>query len=275
MGPAENKLPENQLSDEGAEEKEYYEFVRNSAQDGSYFKDALDWYMTRYVNPSCDRTIMVFVAIIAIFSLYFLVQIINYAFPLVQKVPVIIRASDESLYTPFIHPLKDSRDKSGTTVDEAVAKYLLAVYVNQRESYDYRKSDVNDVNLKLTQMKNNSSSGEYKNFQAFMSKDNADSPINNFGRNIYRTTEVRSVTFIKNDSQDYYQKLRAFLAIKLPVEAEIRFVTITKSVDENGKKELRENYLAKVAFDFAGLDRNAKSGNIDFAVNNYKLFKIK
>jgi len=265
----------HEAESEEAQEKEYFDSIRNSAQEGSYFKDALDWYMVRYVNPFCDRTIMFFVAIIAVFSLYFLVQIFDYAFPLVQKVPVVIRAEDQSLYSPFIHPLKDQRDKSITTVDEAVAKYLLAVYINQRESYDYRKSDVNDVNLKLTQMKNNSSSTEYKNFQTFMSKDNPDSPINNFGQNIYRTTEIQSVTFLKNDSQDYYQKLRALLVTKLPVEAEIRFVMVTKSVDENGKKELRENYLAKVVFDFSGLDRNAKSGNINFVVNNYKLFKVK
>ncbi len=229
--PAEVKLRE--LTPEEVEErKEYCDFVKNSAADGSYFKDALDWYLVRYVNPLCDRTIMVCVAIIAVISLYNLSQIVSFAFPLVQKVPIVIRAQDESKYEPFIRPLKDANDRSTLTVDEAVAKYLLAVYVNERESYDYRKGDVNDVNLKFTHMKNTSSSKEYKNFQAFMSKDNPDSPANNFGRNIYRNVEVQSVNFIKKDAHDYYDKLRSLLRIDSASEAEVRFTIITKEVTD-------------------------------------------
>lgn len=257
------------------ERKEYYDFVKNSAAEGSYFKDALDWYLVRYVNPLCDRTIMVCVALIAVISLYNLSQIFNLAFPLVQKVPIVIRAKDNSRYETFIRPLKDANDRSALTVDEAVAKYLLAVYVNERESYDYRKGDVNDVNRKFTHMKNTSSSKEYKSFQAFMSKDNPDSPANNFGRNIYRNAEIQSVNFIKKDANDYYGKLRNLLRIDSVSEAEVRFTIVTKEVTDEKALETRENYLAKINFDFTGVNRDAKSGNVDFAVTNYKLFKVK
>ncbi len=269
------KTQEQLTTDESDQLKEYNEFVKSSVADGTYFKDALDWYLSRYVNPLCDRTIMIFVAIAAVFSLYFLWQIIGFAFPLVQKVPVVIKADDQSRYTPYIRPLKDRNDKTITTVDESVAKYLLTVYVEERESYDYRKSDVNEVTQKFNRIKNISSFAEYKNFQAFMSKDNPDSPTHNFGHNVYRTVTVDSVNFIKPKQQDYYQKIQKFLISEIPTEAEIKFSTITRTINDDGTREVRENYLAKVIFNFTGLDRNAKSGKINFMVSNYKLFRVK
>lgn len=258
--------------------KEYLDSVKKSAADGSYFKDGLDWYMVRYVNPLCDRTIMIFVAIASLISLYCLYIIIDTAFPLVKKVPVIVRAKDQSLYLPYISPLKDKNDKTPITVDEAIAKYLLGIYVKDRESYDFRSGDIEDVNTKFARIKNNSSSLEYKNFQALMSKDNETSPINNFGLNVYRTVEIQSVVFITKEETkaDYYSKLKNFLVAKIPTQAEVRFTQITKTVLENGvADEQRENYLARIDFNFAGADRDAKTGVLDFTVNNYKLYKIK
>lgn len=264
---------------EEQEAKEYLASVKQSAADGSYFKDGLDWYLVRYVNPLCDRTIMIFVAIASLISIYCLYIITDNAFPLVKKVPVVIRSNDQSKYVPYISPLKDKNDKTPMTVDEAIAKYLLGVYVKDRESYDFRAGNVEDVNTKFARIKNNSSSLEYKNFQSLMSKDNPQSPINNFGLNIYRTIEIQSIIFPKAEvaqDKDYYNKLKNFLVAKIPTEAEVRFTTVTNTVLENGvASQERENYLARINFNFAGADRDAKSGVLDFTVNNYKLFKIK
>jgi len=270
----ENKSQE--LSKEESEQlAEYHSFVKESAIDGTYFKDALDWYLLRYVSPLCDRTIMLFVAIIGAISLFFLIQIIDGLFPLVEKVPIVIRSKDQSLYTPFIKTLRSEQNK-GLSVDDAIAKYLLSIYVNDRESYDYRKSEVEDVNRKFNRLKNTSSYGEYKNFQLFMSKDNANSPLNEFGHNIYRTVEIKDVTFVTNQQKDYYLKLKTFFSSVLPTEAEVRFTMVIHNFDEgNNEKTSRENYLAKIKFNFSGADRNAKTGIMNFAVNSYKLYKIK
>lgn len=267
--------PQEISKEESDQLTEYRDFVKESAVDGTYFKDALDWYLLRYVSPLCDRTVMIFVAAIGAISLFFLIQIIDGLFPLVEKVPIVIRSKDQSLYTPFIKPLR-SEESGALTVDDAIAKYLLSIYVNDRESYDYRKSEVEDVNLKFNRMKNTSSYSEYKNFQLFMSKDNADSPLNQFGHNIYRTVEVKSVNFVKAQQQDYYIKLKSLFSSALPTEAEVRFVMTTHTFDEgNNEKANRVNYLAKVKFNFSGANRGAKSGFMNFAVNSYKLYKVK
>ncbi len=256
--------------------EEYFDFVKKSVDDGSYFKDALDWYMLRYVNPVVDRTFMAIVSIFAAVSLYFLVQIISNTFPLVEEVPVVIRDYDASVYRPVISELRDPKDQSIKNVDEAVAKYLLSIYVDDRESFDFRASEVSDVNIKFNRIKNNSSYSEYKNFQNFMSRDNASSPINNFGRNIYRTTKIESVDFLRNSPKNQYEKLKWLFGSKIPTEVEIKFKTETHSFDENSVEKIEsENYLAKMQFSFAGLDREAKSGVLNFVVNEYKLYKIK
>jgi len=266
--------PQELSKEESEQLAEYHNFVKESAVDGTYFKDALDWYMFRYVSPLCDRTIMIFVAIVAAISLFFLIQIINGLFPLVEKVPIVIHSKDQSRYVPFIKSLRDPKNKS-LTVDDVIAKYLLSIYVNDRESYDFRRSEVEDVNRKFNRIKNASSFNEYKNFQLFMSKDNATSPLNEFGHNIFRTVEVQSVTFIEN-KQDYYLTLKNFFASRLPSEAEVRFVIAIHNFDEeNNEKIEKANYLAKVKFNFSGADRNAKIGVMNFAVNSYKLYKVK
>lgn len=269
------KNPQELSKEEQEQKAEYQQFVKEAAFDGSYFKDALDWYMLRYVSPLCDRTTMMFVSIIGAISIFCLVQIIDGLFPLVEKVPIVIRSKDQSLYTPFIKSLRSSENKD-LTVDDAIAKYLLAVYVNDRESYDYRKSEVEDVNRKFNRIKNTSSYSEYKNFQLFMSKDNENSPLNDFGRNVFRTIEVQSVTFIKNKDQDYYLRLKTFFQSSLPTEAEVRFVATMHSFDENNnEKKESTNYLAKIKFNFSGADRKAQSGFMSFVTNSYKLYKVK
>jgi len=250
-------------------------FVKEAAADGSYFKDALDWYFFRYVNPVCDRTLMAFVAIVAAIAMFCLVQIIDNLFPLVQKVPIVIKAKDQSLYTPFIKPLKNTQDRA-ITVDIAILKYLVSTYVDDRESYDYRKSEVEDINKKFRRIRNASSFAEYKNFQTTMSKDNPDSPLNNFGQNIYRTIEVQSVEFEQGQTQDYYSKLRNFFLNDLPKTANIKFITSTHSFDDNNVEQIKkETYVAKLKFEFAGVNREAKSGVLNFSVNSYKLYKVK
>lgn len=254
---------------------QYFEFIKAEVENGGYFKDALDWYMLRYVNPMVDRAIMVVVSLIAAISLYFLSQIISNAFPLVEEVPVVIRDYDMSLYRPVIKKLKKDQDLTIKTSDEAVAKYLLTSYISDREAYDFRKGEVKSVNQKFNRVKNNSSFAEYKNFQLFMSRDNADSPINNFGRNIYKDIEITSFEFVREAPKNRYQKLKSLFSNRIPTQANVKFRAKTYFKDKEGKYQSEsQDYLAKIKFNFSGLDRNAKSGVLNFVVNEYKLYRV-
>lgn len=261
--------------------KEYFQFIKSSTRDGSFFKDALDWYFFRYLTPICDRTLLIFGAIIAAVVFYCLIQMIKGAFPLEIREPVIIRSLDQTQYFPHIIPIRPRKGQDGfdpdiRTVDEAVAKYLLSFYVKDREGYDFSKGDVEEVNKKLNHMRNLSSASEYKNFQTIMSKDNPSSPVNNFDQNIVKTIAIDSVKFARKEVKDFKAQALEYLSNDIPTQAEIRFTATTKTTNDNEEtKSDKQRYLAKINFTFDGVNKDDQGAVVKFAVNSYTLYKVK
>jgi type IV secretory pathway component VirB8 len=261
---------------------DYFEFIKESVKDKSYFKDGLNWYFFRYVSPICDRAMLFFGGIISVVVCYFLFQMIQSAFPLIVSEPLFLKAHNQSLYYPKLVRLKPNHnmpnyDANIKTVDEAVLKYLLIIYVQDRENYDFSKAEIEDVNKKFNRIKNNSSIEEYKNYQLIMSKDNPNSPINNFGLNVVKKVVIESFRFIREEPKDFTIMAREYLANKIPTKAELRFLATTKSTSTYGEvQEEKERYLARVDFKFYGIEKDSKDSNsLKFSVNSYKLFKVK
>jgi type IV secretory pathway component VirB8 len=258
---------------------DYLEFVKVSATDGTYFKDALNWYFFRYVLPICDRTLLIFGALIAAVVAFFLIQMIRSAFPLREQIPVFVKARDQGSVFPNLFPIKKlgymDKTEGLPTVDEAVIQYLLAKYVVHREEYDFSQADIDKVNTKFTQVRNTSSAEVYRNFQLLMSKDNPSSPIQHFGHNIVRNIYVDSITLEKERAKDFSGKAKNFLLNKLPSKADIRFTAITtiSSARMEKTENITERYLARVSFDFDPIGYNDK-GRIKFVVRQYDLFRI-
>jgi type IV secretory pathway component VirB8 len=276
----EQKL-EEAIKENNEEAVEYFKFIKSSVDDGSYFKDAQDWYFFRYISPICDRTLLIFGALIAAVVLYWLTEMVQGMFPLVQKTPIFIRSVDQANYFPDLIGLKPKKgtaqyDPMVVTVDEAVAKYLLSTYIKEREGYDFSQAEIEDVNTKFNRIKNVSSAAEYRAFQAIMSKDNPTSPILDFGLNVKKTIVVESVQFIKKEPQDFTAKAKNFLSSAVPTEAEIRFLATTKkrNIEDGTASEEKERYVAKINFTFGGVNKTEKKENINFIVNSYQLFKV-
>lgn len=272
----------SELAKENNEEaKEYFEFIKNSTRDRSYFNDALDWYLFRYISPICDRTLLIFGAIIASVVLYFLVQLVESAFPLVVQDPIFVEAGDQANEFPNLIPLRPKAGEPGydpdiRTADESYAKYLISYYVKDREGYDFSKAEIDDVNKKFNHIRNLSSANEYRNFQAMMSKDNPQSPIRNFGLDVSRSIDIDSVRFERNDPTDFAAQAREYLTTKIPTKADVRFTATvrTKTGDDEVKIE-KERYVAKINFTFDGINKDDKNGTINFTINGYTLYKIK
>lgn len=288
----EKKLEEIAKRDKESVE-EYFEFVKDEVQNGNFFKDALDWYLFRYVAPICDRTILIIGSILSIIICYIVFQIIKISFPLVVKDPIIIKAKDQSKYIPYLVELKPKSgklnyDKQIKNIDEAIAKYLILVYVNDRETYNFSKASIEDVNTKINRIKNASSVGEFKNFQNFFSEENPASPIQNFGKNIKKTINVIDFKFIRNDKQRNSQNsfnIINFFNIELPNEAQVKFDATIAISDEFGEiKYLSQKYLVKVKFNFTPItkpkdskdkNKNPEENKLKFMIENYKLFRVK
>ncbi len=260
------------------EKAEYFERIKSSVEDKSYFKDALDWYFFRYVTPICDRTLLIFGAIVAGVVLFFLFQLIKSSFPLVEKVPVFITAKDPSISFPNIVSLKPKKgrenyDQEVKTVDEAIAKYMLSLYVRERESYDFSKAEAEEVNRKFNYIKTLSSAEEYRNFQLTMSPDNPTSPIKDFGYPISKNINIESVRFYRKKAHGLKDQVMEFISIEIPNEAEVRFSSTLKTILDSGVKEEKKRHLAKIKFRFNGVKKDEKT--IKFAVSSYKLYNIR
>ena len=118
---------------------------------------------------------------------------------------------------------------------------------------------------------------QYRKFQLFMSKDNPDSPIHNFGLNVKRKVEINSVKFVEAQATNFASKAISYIAGKIPSEAEVRFTAITEKIDDNEELKVeKQDYLVKIAFTFNGVNKpEAGIRNvIKFVVNDYQLFKI-
>lgn len=276
----EKKLLESK-KENSEEAVEYFEFIKSSVEDKSYFKDGLDWYFFRYLKPICDRTLLIFGSIISLFVLYCLVEMIRGSFPLVEKNPIFVTSKDTSLYFPNLILLKprsesDKYDPNIETIDQALSKYLIETYVKERESFDFSKAEVESVNRKFNRIRNLSTLEEYRNFQLFMSKDNPISPIHYFGQNVKRDIKVDSVKFIKTEeSKDFASRAKEFLLNKIPTQAMVRFTaTTTIAKSELEVEDVRERFVAEINFFFEGANKD-QSGNLNFVVKEYKLFKVK
>ena len=252
------------------QQKEYNQFIKETVTDGSYFEDAKDWYIFRYVYPICERTILFFIAIFASFIAYILIVTIIESLPMKQDVAIMIRPKDQSRYLPVIKSLKDSIELRN--IDEAVTKYLLVNYIQKREGFDFRQNNLEDLNDQLNYIKNNSSIQEYKKFQRFLSKSNKNSPINYFGKDFQRIVDIESVSFVR-DQDNFVNKARDFIEVKIPKEVKIKYRIITKI---NSKNVLSKKYLVKIKFKFSGINTNKTSkSKLDFIVNEYKIYRIK
>jgi len=270
---------------------EYLAFVKDEVNEGRFFKDALDWYLFRYVSPICDRTILIIGGVLSVLICYIVFEIIKISFPLVVRDPIIISAKDQSKYLPNLIALKPKSGKPDfdpnlRTIDEAIVKYLISIYIKDRESYNFSKASIEDVNTKINRIKNISSVVEFKNFQNFFSEENPQSPIQNFGKNIKKNVEIIDFKFIrKKVNTDNFSKLKNFFNVELPNEAQVKFDTTTIASDEYGDvKTINEKYLVKIKFTFLPVHKpkitdeknKVKEDNkLKFMIESYKLFRVK
>jgi type IV secretory pathway component VirB8 len=229
--------------------------------------------------------------ILSIVICYIIFGIIKISFPLVVRDPIIISAKDQSKYLPNLIELKPKSGKpnydSGLrNIDEAIVKYLISIYINDRESYNFSKASIEDVNIKINRIKNISSVVEFKNFQNFFSEENPLSPIQNFGKNVKKNIEIIDFQFIrKKEKKDNFSKLKNFFNIELPNEAQVKFDAIISARDEFGDvKTINEKYLVKVKFNFLPIQKpkivdeknKVKEDNkLKFMIESYKLFRVK
>lgn len=263
-------LEQNQISEE------YSQIIKESVESGDFYKESIKWYIFQYIRPIVDRNNMVLFFLIGVFTTYILYIMIEDTLPLVEEFPVIIKEKNTSLYNPVIRKLKkNNKNDNKLSVDEAILKKLITNYIQNRESFDFSDANVEDINKKFNQIKNNSSFLEYKNFQQLMDKSNPSSPIVFFGKNIKKTIDITGLKFIMKSKRGNF--ISQFFTTRVPEKAEVRFKAKIVATDQDNKSQKTlQNYFVKIDFDYQEVDRDSSElRRIGFIIKKYELFEVK
>jgi len=251
----------------------YKESIKFSIDDGTYFKDAYHWFNLIYLRSIVDRSFFIFMSIMGIVIIYFVFKIILSILPLKQNIYITIKEKDLTKYQTQIYDI--SKDKDSKTTDEHILRYLLINYVKVRETHDYRTANINDINIKLTQMQNNSSQDVYNEFKYFMSSENVNGPYYYFGKDIETTIEITSFNFIRIKRIKFLDKIKDYFNFNLlPIKANVYYTLKTQIGDKITSKKRR----ASISFKYTGVELDEKTNNfsnIKFMVTDYKNYEVK
>jgi type IV secretory pathway component VirB8 len=271
---------ENYL-DEDEIKSEYNEFIKESVLNGQYFKDARDWYIFRYITPICDRALLATMIIVICSTLYTIKIIGESIFPLVVAQAIFIPPKDPTIYETKLTKIKPKKNEANfdaevQTFDESILKYLIVNHIKDRESFDFRKGRIEDVNKKFSHIKNNSTFREYKNFQAIMSKDNKNSPIHFFGKNVKRNITINSIKFKRRQGKNAIEKALFYITNSPPLEADVDFTSTTISINDMNEKDYKyERFLVKIKYDYQQIFKNDRQSSVGFTINQYSLYRMR
>ncbi|MDD2840429.1 MAG: type IV secretion system protein [Rickettsiales bacterium] len=250
----------------------YRDSIKYCVGNGTYFKDAFNWYCNLYLRPIVDRTFFVFMSIMGVVIIYNVIGLISLILPLKEDVYIAIREKDLTKYQTTIHDISKSKEANST--DENILKYLVNNYVAERESHNYKTSNINDINLKMERVKNVSSPDVFNDFKYFMSADNNNGPYYYFGKNIETTVDITSFNFIRIHRTKFVDKIIDYFNVGLiPIKAEV-FYTLSTQFGDNVNYQKRKAILS---FKFVGVERNEKTGEyspVKFVVTSYKSYLI-
>ena len=277
------------------EAEQQIDYIKQQVENGIYFKDALNWYLFRYVSPVCERAMLIFCGIISFFVMTWLYSMLQNAFPTTKQKPIIIESYNQAEQHIYLENLKphaksiidrDKVDPQITTIDDGVAKKLVEFYVKEREGYDYSDGDVNRIKKKFNKIRNNSSADEYAKFQSIMSSENPDSPVYNLGKMVKKNIAIKYIKLIKPQKLLLKDKIIGIVKDPIPNEAEVIFDATTKITNEDITETNKQGFKAILKFDFSGTANSEKLAfkdnfgsnegrELKFIVKQYQLFKIK
>lgn len=195
----------------------YSNIVTTIVDDELYFKDAIDWYCLRYLNVTTERTFFILLSFMSLVIVLFLYSTIKSILPLKEKFPVLVRQKDAINYYTTIKPIKPSN--IDYTSNEAILRFLLLTYVRNLFNHDYKSGNIEDLNVKLTKIKNYSTDDLFQRY-----KNDFNQISNNmFNKKVDQHVFIKTFKFIKKQETDKKKQILNYLFTKIPTEAEVTY----------------------------------------------------
>lgn len=237
--------------------------IAQKIKDGSYYQDARQWYLYRYIQPIHER---VWVGMLAILLIGTFIALGSYLSSLqIEKkaYPVPIKVENSTDYFSFIQPLA----RSSETTQEGVARYLVTDYLKTWE--EYSPADLRDDTLKfkLKKIRSSSTKDLLNDYQGYMSNLNPYSPVVRFGDHTKRTIKIVNFKFTNNNAMTGSANI-VYDATETIIDPEIEMSTVEGKQEKEGKTT---RWDATVSFKLPDIETISKTGApLRFLVKTYK-----
>jgi len=255
------------------------EEIKKNVENGQYFKNSLDYYFFSFLSIVSTRNILLIFIIFTGVTSYNFAMIIKSSFPLKEKFDMVLFDKGDIGYKTILQKIEYPQAKS---IEEQISTYLILKYVKQRENFDFLKLEYNDLKTKIRYIKNNSSTEEFSRYMSYLNKDNENSPLKYWEKDIKREIIIKDFRFIKEEvkisEMTMWEKIkhrlseaREYINPQLASTLEVDYDVL---IYENKKLKQKEGYQNKIEFYFSGIKNNNYSKELKIIINSYKIFKF-
>ena len=152
---------------------------------GKYFEEARDWYSALYIGPISERGFfLVILGLAGFVALVSMAALLRFM-PVTERPPIILNAADIDNHAPS---LKRMRARTAP-IEAEVAKFMIAEYVQRRESYSQ-----DDFATNFAFVRAQSDAPTATAYLAVYAPSNPRSPVSILGANGRRIVQISSVS---------------------------------------------------------------------------------
>ncbi|PIR38654.1 MAG: hypothetical protein COV35_05700 [Alphaproteobacteria bacterium CG11_big_fil_rev_8_21_14_0_20_39_49] len=231
--------------------------IAQKIKDGSYFNDAHEWYMQRYITVVTERSFLIILA--GIFCICFILLSLNLSAIIdkTPKVPLPIEVDNSTDYFSFIKPIA----KKEETTQEAMARYFIEDYVKTREEYLPDEMYGEKFQYKMKKVKSTSSKKVLNEYMNYMNDLNPYSPVARYKDHTERAIKIRSVEFIGDDKTSGQARVLFTATVIEPRTSEELEEERLKEGKVTGYKKIsRSSWEATVHFRLPDIETIARTG---------------
>lgn len=227
--------------------------IQAMVKDGSYFRDAIAWYSSKYIFPFTQRaSVLVLAGILAVGVLISLDAAKTSFVSL--NIPFPMYAKDQVNFFANIRPLTFKNE----SIEMSISRYFIGKYVELREGYNYLDFSSETKDLIFNKIRALSSHQIYSGYQAYINPDeNPDSPIIRYKNHTARVIKINDINIFA--PQGY------------PEDAIVKFTVTEKSRHESKDT----HYEAKMSFLMSDMTKAfRKLEPLFFIVNKYRTYEL-
>lgn len=230
--------------------KESDHIIAKYIENGQYYKDAHEWYASKYLSiyPMRAFTLLIILALtMAICGMTYIYRLNVVS----KKFPFPIYAYDETKYFPFIKPLAKEKEP----ISISVSRYLLKKYVEFRENYNYRDQIGEQKEILIKKIQALSSRKVFRHYIDYADPEsNPMSPLVLYKNKATRKIEITNVVFVGyNQAEVYY----------------------TATVENQRGTSVSTNWKAIMYYRLSDISKVIqKAHNLSFLVTDYETIKL-